>query len=812
MEYYAKSPTYILPESRMEKMSNKINEILIGFGGEFTEDEIKILKDYGDSINSNQETEHKTLSEHLDETVKCADAFFDIYGDYLTEKEKKLVLMACREHDIGKVNYIFQTKVNSQLKKINEEEIPHGFLSALAIDWKRFHQDNPECTKDDFRVLLTAVYYHHNRKDICSEEEIEQYCKEYFLENLREYKNDKEADTDITNRSKLLFRSGNNKGYIESPREDVWCEYMLVKGLLNKFDWSVSAGYDVAEIESDRSERLLCKNIQSEISGELRLAQKFMIDNRDKNVVIIAPTGSGKTEAALLWLNGEKGFYTLPLKVSSNAIYKRIKIKYKFKNSALLHSDSMSSYIKESEGELEVGYRNFEQAKLLAYPLTVCTVDQLFKFVYKTLGTEIFAATLKYSKVIIDEIQSYSPNIIAALLYGLSEIKRMGGKFAIITATFPPILNFFMKKCKLIENTDYVYQDFSGLADKVRHKIKIADGYFDIDDIVTNARDKKVLVICNTVYKAQQLYKEINGVCEYLGLLHSRFIRKHRDVLENDIMDFSNDEGATGIWITTQIVEASLDIDFDILYTEMCTADSLLQRMGRCNRAGKKSVSEPNIIIFDNGTNSSNGKIDGIYDKDIYNRSIDFLRKYEEQLFSETNKILFINEVYDITQIKNTAYYKQIENNIKKFPDIDPLEYDIQDANEDFRNMDSITVIPEKIYNKNQLLIEKISEILSMPRLHKGVRKMFKDKLESITININLSNKKKYPQGVDYATVKVRTDSKCSDLEYNDKHVVKTFAYDTNIHRANLEYDFDEETGRGMGLLLNVPEDEVLFI
>lgn len=54
-----------------------------------------------------------------------------------------------------------------------------------------------------------------------------------------------------------------------------------------------------------------------------------------------------------------------------------------------------------------------------------------------------------------------------------------------------------------------------------------------------------------------------------------------------------------GIWITTQIVEASLDIDFDMLYTEMCTADSLLQRMGRCNRKGRYVPEEPNIVVYD---------------------------------------------------------------------------------------------------------------------------------------------------------------------------------------------------------------------
>ncbi len=110
--------------------------------------------------------------------------------------------------------------------------------------------------------------------------------------------------------------------------------------------------------------------------------------------------------------------------------------------------------------------------------MTVCTVDQLFKFVYKALGTEIFGATLKYSKVIIDEIQSYSPNIVAALIYGLSVVNKMGGKFAIITATFPPVLKYFMEKCNLIENTDYIFENFSNAADYKRHKIHIVDGPF----------------------------------------------------------------------------------------------------------------------------------------------------------------------------------------------------------------------------------------------------------------------------------------------------------------------------------------------
>ena len=277
----------------------------------------------------------------------------------------------------------------------------------------------------------------------------------------------------------------------------VWNEYLLIKGLLNKFDYTVSAGYESAELACDIREKRLKKEVESFLEGkDLRSAQQFMKEHTDDNLVVIAPTGSGKTEAALLWLDGEKGFYTLPLKVSSNAIYSRIKSGYGYEHAAILHSDSMAMYLKENPGS---AWEKQEQAKLLANPVTVCTIDQLFTFVYRALGTEIFAATLKYSKLIIDEIQSYDPRSIATILYGLKTIQQMGGRYAIITATFPPVLKDFMEQYGLADQC--LFADFTDNPDITIQRA--------MDMVIADLKEPRFSSVTEQYYRDEYLQGEV---------------------------------------------------------------------------------------------------------------------------------------------------------------------------------------------------------------------------------------------------------------------------------------------------------------
>lgn len=788
MEYYAKSKKVQFTSERINEIKKNMKNIEECLKENLTETDVEILNSSITDIAEKTEEKQKTLKEHHKDIVTCAEMFFLEYGEYFTEKEKKLVVEACRIHDLGKVNLVFQAMICPKLaEKFHIDvrktpQIPHGFLSAVTISLDEFDDLSELFSDKDFGPFITAVYYHHDREDHYNSPAIRKYAEKYYMKQIEEYLNRKIRKLNCSNLDDLLFRNNVYTGkYI--PDSNAWKEYLLIKGLLNKFDYTVSAGYENAESAIDLHEKKLVKNIEKFLNGkELRPAQKFMKMNTDKNLIVIAPTGSGKTEASLLWMNGEKSFYTLPLKVSSNAIYLRIKENYEYKDVALLHSDAMAVYLREYNGNEDIGEK-YERSKMLSQPLTVCTVDQLFRFVYRALGTEIFAATLKYSKLVLDEIQAYEPRVIATIIYGLKMIQEMGGKFAIITATFPPVLKYFMEQYGLVEGKQYISKDFTGKEYQVekypRHKVEIRHSEMNLDEIRLRGKNRKVLVICNTVSKAQKFYKKLEG--ENVWLLHSKYIRRDRAFLERKIMEFS-ESGESGIWITTQIVEASLDIDFDILYTEMCTADSLLQRMGRCNRKGRYCPNEANIVVFDNRNGVSEGKRRSVYEDKLYDRSLELLSKYEHILFSEDKKTAYMNEVYSVDGVKETIYFENIQKDLKLFSEIHPTEYSADEA--EVRDIRSVTIVPENVYVENQNLFEYGVEFLKKPNMSREARSLIKSKLENLTLSLNLYQK--FPAEVDRTTIGLSENRKITD-----------------IHRAQYNYEFDIERGKGRGILFD---------
>jgi CRISPR-associated endonuclease/helicase Cas3 len=139
----------------------------------------------------------------------------------------------------------------------------------------------------------------------------------------------------------------------------------------------------------------------------------------------------GKTEFALNWVAGYKAFYTLPVRVSVNSIYERISNIFGKDNVGILHADVMNFYLKDlkdlEDSGIEALINQVQSVRQLSMPITVLTADQIFLATLKYPGFEKIYATLTYSKVIVDEPQSYSPDTLV-IIKGLEEISNLWRK------------------------------------------------------------------------------------------------------------------------------------------------------------------------------------------------------------------------------------------------------------------------------------------------------------------------------------------------------------------------------------------------
>ena len=502
-----------------------------------------------------------------------------------------------------------------------------------------------------------------------------------------------------------------------------------------------------------------------------------------------------------------KIFFVLPLRTTINAMYKRfdeviIKGENKEERVGLLHSNSLEYYLNnkkelviddKDEKEMDILEYN-KRGKHLSLPITICTPDQIFNFILKYKGYESKLATLSYSKIILDEMQMYDASLLAAVIFGITKIIEMGGKIAIVTATFPPIIEYFLNKYlmkdnknvikdldkpeEIVEEPIFIKKKFTN-NEKIRHNIVLIDDEIGIEHILwqfkknkkENKKSNKILVICNTIKKAQEIYlklKEEDDLKDKINMLHSNFIREDREEKEKNILDFGKTEfDGEGIWISTSLVEASLDIDFDYLFTELQDLNSLFQRFGRCNRKGKKSVDEANCFIYlkiEDKYLKEKGSKYGFIDKDIYENSKKGLENYckviskdeienfenYNELFknyskkiTEGDKIKLIEENLSFENLKESNFVDEFEKTYEKYQRILNSDENSQDDLK-LRDIQSVTVIPYNIYEENKENIKELIKKIEDKNLGLEERQKAKTELLKKTLSIQYYQLSKY--------------------------------------------------------------------
>ncbi len=598
-----------------------------------------------------------TLSDHTSELldqVKLLNKHLQISPVHKNVPWQTLEYAAAL-HDLGKASPAFQ--VNSMENwdyspKALFPNVPHSILSIFFIASDAL----PQISTNEKRLLLSAVAFHHWRENFSeiisgNSKELQEaigrissneILRNGLLENMRhafeahpvlkKFTSAIDFNDDL---AELIAAGGDLFNHITPPylsyflphRIDISNvfkrNYIFMAGFLMRTDHFSSYVQESGINESIEQPFPLhddvVDNVKTYIKGKFpqtdmkTLWQVHELDDKSNdNLVVVAPTGSGKTELAALWGAGHKLFFTLPLRSAVNANFERM-IKYFGQNNVgLLHSDA-DVYVYEKTGQMSnESMRTLDMARLFALPVQVSTGDQIFPAALKYPGYEKVHATLAYSRLVIDEVQAYDPRAAAIIVKMIEDVFTLGGKFLLMTATLPDFIHAELQKRLVKDNYKFIDR-YVGLDNFIKHEITLHNK--DIEEAVEDIRKtalegKRVLVIANTVKKAQSIYEKLRDTKNIkIKLLHSRFTLKDRADIETDMIDeeFKNpkpsEEKKAKILIATQVVEASLDIDADVLFTEIAPMDALVQRMGRVMRRYKaayevKEKGQINIFYY----------------------------------------------------------------------------------------------------------------------------------------------------------------------------------------------------------------------
>jgi len=531
----------------------------------------------------------------------------------------------------------------------------------------------------------------------------------------------------------------------EEQKTDV--DFLVFLGMLRRCDYSSSGDFSI-EVADDLL--AIFGDVNSKIEERIRekagnnfngLWQEEMLKKHNSDyLAVIAPTGSGKTELAVLWAkNKGKLIYTLPLRVALNDLYRRLSKEYfDDEHVGLLHSTAFMEYIEGAGKEVDVE-KKVNSAGLLAMPVILSTPDQVFLTGLNYYGSDKVVSVYPESAIVVDEVQAYTPEMIAVFLRTLDLITRAGGKVLIITATLPPHVRWFLSGFteddakKLGINIDKlpkplfnfnvvdVAKEFSGREKNVknlairRHKLKVVneaifqyttdengktvikvrpEAFEEIQKHLEVFYDDKglkaVMLVVNNVKKAIELCKAFtdNGEdakAEELRcgiwnnwdvyLLHSRFPEKRKQLIIGEIKEVIEKYRKTGkiekplLLITTQVVEASVDVDFDVMITEISPIDSQVQRWGRVyrNRETDYEGDVPNIVVFLGGNKIDQGTIN-VYGnrigKDVLEKTKEVLKKLDGKLLGYIEERDAIEEVYSGEILEK--YISQISEVYKK--------------------------------------------------------------------------------------------------------------------------------------------------
>ena len=686
------------------------------------------------------------FSHHPDKLLK--NHILNMVGEEDSELEKCVKIY----HDIAKLKWLFQKYIRTLDEKILGKE--HSLLSAY------FFMLNSNFGDIETAFGFLAIISHHgsvnNFYDIVANNKnfggnFEKSVEFNYWDEVAKSASSFDFYKNINmNRQKLFEKAKELREILQDMELDdnfTYCDFINFKSLYSNLVYSDKfeaifneprkENKQIPLCELERHISKLAEKSDDEKPNKRDEFRKFVLNNFDENYklfTLTAPTGYGKTLTALnfaLKFKKERIIYALPFTSIIDQTFDVINNIYK-KNKEII---VMKAHHKVTIGE-DVPEDRYSKVKFLMESFSgEINVTTLYQLIFALFGNKnkdnVKFNQLKNSVVIIDEAQAIPYKFRKDFIL-LCEIisQRLGTIFIFMSATMPVIKS---ENFKEISNLEY-------FSKQDRYAIKWLDISGEdelLEKICETARDKNTLVVVNTIKKAQELFVKLrdkfscfclNG---YMYDWHKRAIIR---MVRCGISKSKNDPLASKILlISTQSIEAGVDLDFDVGFREVSPISSIIQTAGRVNRHFGEICGE--LYVF-----PEISKFTNLIYGDLQKVSKAILEIFKQREVRES-EILEISNLY-FQKISNQLENLYIESEIKKleFENINQKIEEIMDDN----CKQTLIIEPKENFIKD--FEAKIIEIKNSQNNEFKIRDILKNhirKLSKFSINVTFKDKEK---------------------------------------------------------------------
>lgn len=620
--------------------------------------------------HTREDGERQTVKAHLEGVSKLAEGFS---VDFLKPLAKK----AAFDHDLGKYALKYQWR-------LDDDNIKFSHAACGALEYKKFADKN-DCFASLFAPLMEyCIAGHHTGlmdggtdadnsdsptlsgtlkrgNEYTGDSDYSAYATEIEFATLTQEEitppyNElcsAKDPTELIERyaffTKFVFSCLTDADFLDT---EIFCNKNVERGMSGDFEKALDKlNRELSDMPSDNPLR----------QARSRIQQQAFDNSVNKSHISILdmPTGSGKTLCSLK-LALESGKKRIIYVIPYTSIIEQTANKFeKMFGDVLpvLQHHSNYSYDGNTEEEKKTVEKLKRTCENWDAPLIITTSVQFFQSIYHYKGSALRKLhNLRDSVIVFDEIHLIPTELLRPCLKAVGYItKYLNSEALFLSATMPDYSKLFDKFLPDV-NYNKLVTDRTNF--KYFKKCEYKDmGKTTLETIAENAsRCKNALIVVNTKKTAAELYNLVQGEKYHLSANmtpahRSRVIEVVRNKLEN---------GEPITVVSTSLVEAGVDLDFNTVFRQLSGLDSILQAGGRCNREGKDAKGY--VYVFDIDETYRKGsdlamrinKTKGLLEKYQDITSYDCIKEYYDSIFDFNQSRIAENSIAKYNEQSNS--------------------------------------------------------------------------------------------------------------------------------------------------------------